>query len=334
MNKIICTLFLTAGISMLTSTQTLSQGQDSSVPERDIMILAEIFPGTYDNANQAYFDVRLKVDESKRHAPVAKQVHRLDGSRFGDYVFWSKEELKTSASDDQLASPRYYLYSFETDNQRHAVRMKTYRLKKAPSSKLKKENADYLQGCDLLWHQEAGQFRGVLDGSSCALDGQETRPEYGMLLTEDSLWKTIPGTTHQEGRAYYAMDKARIFDCYIDVPGVAGGRDIPFKRYHLEDIHDLGGEKWVTLDDDKELGISLFRVMWSFNNYQDAFARPSFVIYAKTKDDQGKPKEISYAFTSPEVQRLGMNLKWALINCHMIPRQDVTPFYKKPEPRI
>lgn len=327
MIKYVWKALLITSLYVATSTSVIAQGQDSTVAERDIMILGEIFPGTYDNANQAYFDVRLNVDKTNRHAPTNKQITRLEAKPFGDYVFWSEE--KRHIEDEPS---RFYLYAFSVDNERNAVRMKTYNLKKAPSKRLSKKQAKYIEGCDLLWRQEAGQFVGQLDGDSCGLTGKKSK--YHMLLTDDSLWQTMSDSVDGEVTDYYKMDRARSFDCYVDVPGVGGGVDVPFKRYHLKDIPDLGGEKWVTVDDGTEIGISLFRAMWPMNNYSDAFARPSFVIYAKTKDEDDKAQTVAYSFTSPEVQRLGINLKWALLNCHMIPRQDVLPFYKTDEPRI
>jgi len=133
---------------------------------------------------------------------------------------------------------------------------------------------------------------------------------------------------------HFALDRARIFSCYIDLPGVGGGRDIPFKRYQISDVHDLGGEKWVTTDDGQEIGINLFRVMWTFNNLEGVFTRPSFVMYIKTKEEDNSVKEVSYAWTEPDAQRIGINLKWMLVNCYMVSNEDVVPFYKTDEPRL
>ena len=38
-----------------------AQGQDSTPTERDIMVIAEMFPGRYDNSNQNYFDQRRNL---------------------------------------------------------------------------------------------------------------------------------------------------------------------------------------------------------------------------------------------------------------------------------
>ena len=65
-----------------------SQGQDSTPFERDIMIIAQMFPGRYDNANQNYFDQRRDLAEELRHPRVYSTVDRIELPAFGEYVFW------------------------------------------------------------------------------------------------------------------------------------------------------------------------------------------------------------------------------------------------------
>lgn len=96
----------------------------------------------------------------------------------------------------------------------------------------------------------------------------------------------------------------------------------------------MGGEQWFTDKQGKEIGVSLFRVMWTFNNYDGAFARPSLVAYVKTKEQNDKVKEIGYAWTEPTAQRIGVNLKWMLLHCYMLFNADVTPFFKSAEPKV
>jgi len=155
-----------------------------------------------------------------------------------------------------------------------------------------------------------------------------------MMLSKDALWLSFSDQSKGSVDDHFALDRARIFSCYIDLPGVGGGRDIPFKRYQISDVHDLGGEKWVTTDDGQEIGINLFRVMWTFNNLEGVFTRPSFVMYIKTKEEGNSVKEVSYAWTEPDAQRIGINLKWMLVNCYMVSNEDVVPFYKTDEPRL
>jgi hypothetical protein len=56
-------------VVLLGSLPVLAQGQDSTAGERNLRIMAELLPGVYDNANQAYFDGRRKLPLEDRHAP-------------------------------------------------------------------------------------------------------------------------------------------------------------------------------------------------------------------------------------------------------------------------
>ncbi len=311
-------------LSVFSASNVMAQGQDSTTADRDILILAELLPGLYNNANQSYFDVRLNVEEAKRHEFKTREIRRLDHSDFDGFTF-----LVSQGEDNE----QLLVISFEVDYEQNAVRMKTFFVEGEPSIK----NSIYAQGCDLLWRQEAGQFRGRSSGRSCSKENNIARD---MMLSKDALWLSFSDQSKGAIDDHFALDRARMFSCYADLPGVGGGRDIPFKRYQINDVHDLGGEKWFTTDQGQEIGINLFRVMWTFNNLKGVFTRPSFVVYIKTKtktktktEDQ-QTKEISYAWTEPTAQRIGVNLKWMLVNCYMVSNEDVVPFYKTDEPRL
>lgn len=289
------------------------------------MILGELLPGHYDNANQSYFDVRLKRPEADRHQHGSVMVERINASDFGEYVFSAERRFGDSQDDAD-----YFVYELSVDNPARAVRMKTYYTENAPKKNIKRRNAAYLDGCDVLWRQEAGQFRGTVDVEACAASDNAEQGALDWMLSADALWMSLPGDVAE----HYAFDRARMFSCYVDVPGVGGGRDIPFERLALGEVHDLGGEKWAVTKDGLEIGISLFRVMWTFNNYENVFTRPSFVIYVNTKDENGDKKEVGYSWTIPEAERIGINLKWALANCYMLSNEEITPFYKHNEPKV
>lgn len=317
-------IFVLLGAIFL-SSPVLAQGQDSTPTERDIMILGELLPGRYDNANQSYFDVRLKRPEIDRHQHGSVMVERISAPDFGDYVFSAVRQL----GDDESGA-HHFVYALSVDNASRAVRMKTYHAESAPKKNLKRRKTTYLNGCDVLWSQEAGQFRGAVDVEACAVSDGAELGVLDWMLSVDALWMSLPGNVSE----HFAFDRARKFSCYVDVPGVGGGRDIPFERVDLGEVHDLGGEKWAVTKDGLEIGVSLFRVMWTFNNYENVFTRPSFVIYMKTKDENGDVKENGYSWTIPEAERIGINLKWALANCFMLSNEEITPFYKRNEPKV
>lgn len=316
---------MTLCFALWPSLSAFAQGQDSTPAERDIMTIGALLPGHYNNANQSYFDVRLKRPAKERHAFTQITVEQASAPRLGASVYLARYQ-----SGDLSNGPLEFVYVLSADNEAQAVRMKTYGLKKTPSGDIKPRHVDYIAGCDLLWRQEAGQFRAVLEGDGCSLGQNTAGNAYEMLLTPDAFWHS--GLNAAPG--FQQLDRSRTFECYIDVPGVGGGRETPYERLELGALHDLGGEAWATTKDGLEIGVNLFRVMWTFNNYEGVFARPSFVIYVKTKDENDKPKEVAYSFTSTDAQRIGINLKWALASCYMLSNKTIKPFFKNNEPKV
>ena len=292
-----------------------AQGQDTTFAERDIQVLSELLPGAFSNSNQAYFDVRLKRPEDQRHRGLFIETRRIEAPQIGEHVFHSAHKIGDET--------QHYLYALELRDDGEVLVSRSYRLAGPADSNATFDDAEYIEGCDLAWRRELGHYRGTAISDSC-----EGAPKL-MMISDEGFWVE----DSENPTSPFALIRARNFQCYIDVPGVGGGRNIPYKRYHLPDIHDLGGEKWITTDQGQDIGISLFRVYWTFNNYEGVFARPSFVIYVKTREEDGGPQEVAYSFTSPDAERLGLNLKWSLSYCYLLSNKDVPPFFSE-EPKV
>ncbi|MFK8053483.1 MAG: hypothetical protein AB8F65_10970 [Woeseiaceae bacterium] len=261
------------------SSVSFAQGEDSHPWERDLQVIATMLDGTFSNANQAYFDQR--VDRPHKHARMNAVVRQLEPT-----IFEVSIEL-----DNVISEQRWQLMP---DNEKRAVRMSILTMT---------DNA--ATGCDIYWTRSAGQFQGQ------ALETCEPTLPTTMSLSADQLWL---GRTNDP--VPFQMHRARAFQCYADMPGVGGGRDIDYKRYDGFDIHDQGGEFWFIDKDGRELGASLLRVDWPINNLKGIFTRNSLVLYVNEKTEEGQ-KEISYTFTEASAERVGINLKWILVNCFM-----------------
>ena len=61
---------IAVAVLALLAGQLHAQGMDSTPAERQLRILAEMLPGHYSNANQAYFDGRRKLPENTRHGKL------------------------------------------------------------------------------------------------------------------------------------------------------------------------------------------------------------------------------------------------------------------------
>ena len=270
--------------------QGLAQGQDSTQWSRDLQVIEVMLPGFYSNANQAYFDGRRKVDDPQ---PRHNLLIEVAGDGF---------DITLSAPDGTVMSSQRW--SLAEDDQRRAVRMEI-------------SDADGTPLCPVWWSRDAAQFSAEGDAECTEGIGSPA----ALALGEQQFWWTSRGASD----AAVKLHRARQFTCYADIPGVGGGRDIPYTRYDNLSLHDQGAETWFVDKDGRNLGLRLFNVDWPINNYDGYFTRDSLVIYVIEKLDDGSTKEHGYAFTLPEANRIGINLKWLLASCFMISGKVDTP---------
>ena len=170
--------------------------------------------------------------------------------------------------------------------------------------------------CPVWWTRDAAQFSAAAD-ADCA---EDPGSPITLSLAQQQLWW---GSRRNDSAV--KLHRSRAFTCYADIPGVGGGRDEPYTRYDNLSLHDQGAETWFTDKDGRTLRLRLFNVDWPINNYEGYFTRDSLVIYVVEKFDDGSTKEHGYAFTLPEANRIGINLKWLLGSCFMLSGKVDTP---------
>jgi hypothetical protein len=269
---------------------TLAQGQDSTPWSRDRQVIEVMLPGFYSNANQAYFDGRRKID-----SPQSRHNLFIETADTGF-------DVTLSAPDGTVISRQRW--SLADDDPRQAVRMDM-------------SDADGTPLCPIWWTRDAAQFSA--EGDADCEEGSDS--PLALALAKQQLW----WTPRDSSGSAVKLHRARQFTCYADIPGVGGGRDIPYTRYDNLSLHDQGAETWFVDKDGRNLGLRLFNVDWPINNYDGYFTRDSLVIYVIEKLDDGSTKEHGYAFTPPEANRIGINLKWMLASCFMISGKVDTP---------
>jgi hypothetical protein len=275
-----------------------AQGQDGTPGERNLQIMAGLLPGIYDNSNQAYFDQRLAFPEEQRFGRMHVRIEQGGDDGAGVPAFSFTLSRPTSGEPE-----RHERWLLRTDDDPLLVRMQRYSLREGTT--------EYRDGCDVLWRRDVGQFTGTGVSDQCPA---------AMQLSPRGLWLG-PG----ESRPAELL-RARPFSCYVDIPGVAGGRDEPFERTPIGDMHDQGALQWFTTKDGRELGITLRNVRWPMNNEVGAFTRDSLVMYVLEKTPDGVAT-VTYGWTEPRAERIGLNLQWMLVNCFMVSNRDVAPFF-------
>lgn len=319
-----------------------AQGKDSIPAERDILIIAEMLPGTYSNVNQAYFDGRRKLPETERHADIETTITRVTAPNFGDYAFlWTNTVTGKSGE----ANRSYRIAALSVDHARNRVVMKHYfsfdkPLDPQKIGKLKPSALQRTDGCDYYFTRRAGHYHGAQLPQACRFQwqGDAVYVNNFIQLSPNELWfvddkylaNNQPQATVTDEP--YRLERVRQFHCYIDVPGVGGGRDIPFKRYDNIQLHDHGGTHWFETEDGskRNVGVSLRLVNWPILNEKGTgnFNRNSLVLYTMEKLADGTVESRGYTFTQPDAERIGLNLSWMLVNCSMTPRDKAVPVFE------
>jgi len=338
------TLRTSAGLLMLvlavqSAAPAAAQGQDSTPGERSLLIMSELLPGVYDNVNQHYFDGRRGLPENDRHLRMETTITRVQAPAFGDHIFlWIN---RTQTATGWQASYRLATLAAgpgaDEVTMRHYLRMEG-EIRAPELAMLKPADLRRTDGCDYVFKRRADHFRGQQPSRTCQFSwgGERVYTDNEISLSQSSLWfidhkfvirtgRRITGTASGEP---FWLERARQFHCYADMPGVGGGRDIPFVRFDDITLHDKGGTYWFTTREPqpRELGIELRSVTWQLLNEKNGeFNRNSLVLYVLEKSPQGVVQNLGYAFTEPGAERIGHNLKWILVNCAMTPRSEARP---------
>ena len=288
----LATWFIVLISCFFVTNDTVAQGQDSSKWSRDQQVIEVMLAGFYANANQAYFDGRLKVQSPQPRADI-----KIDAGA-------SDNQFSIIHTDKGTGEALEQTWVLTADYPRKAVRMEI-------------TDAQGNMTCPLYWRREAAQFRAT---RSDECDNSEADSPSELVLSNAQLWWWSTAT-----EAPYKLHRAREFTCYADVPGVGGGRDEPYNRYDNMSVHDQGADAWFETDEGRRLGLSLFAVDWPINNYEGFFTRDSLVLYILEQLEDGSVKEHGYAFTEPDVERIGINLKWMLASCFLVSGRDAVP---------
>lgn len=285
-------------------TFAFAQLKDETPAERDAMIMASLLPGVYSNGEQRYFDERLQLPAAERAAATRVSVTRVvRASGLVPLFVFRRSGVPSMA------------YTLSLDAGATAVRMNAFAVNaevtdaqlasdqtSGPTSSLTANPA-----CNMLSRREAGQFHASAP-STCTAGAQEL-----MLTAANMWWKTSTGAP------FSRLNRARQFECYVDMPGSGGIRGEAFNRYSDLKLDDQGSEAWFTTKEavPRRLGLRLRSVDWPMNNKAGTYTRDSLTLYLIEQGPDGATKNLSYAWTEPNVRRIGLNTVAALANCYM-----------------
>lgn len=303
-----------------------AQGEDSTRYERDAQVIATLLPGLYDNYNQVYFDGRTGVSVSEVHARREIRIELESGGRqeaknlfqVTDKLITNLDRYGNTTGQRQTDVSHYALVVF-ANNDKQGTQMDVYPFNEGSVAEAVGAGSP---ACSVLFVREASQF------SSSPLSGCDDLPAYYTLSEKQLFVGRWPAHSEQaDAQVPFQLNRARTFECYVDIPGVSGGRDEPYERYEGFEVHDQGGSiEFTTRDESQRTFIlTLANIDWPINNHHDVFTRDVLVFYLSERTKDGV-KNLGYSFTEPTVKRMGINFKWLLMSCWMESNKVTKPF--------
>lgn len=304
----------------------LAQGEDSTRYERDAQVISQLMSGVFDNYNQVYFDSRTGLPKDEIHKRRSIEIERVSGERQSERNIFAVSDKMTMNLDrygntidtPEIIESKKVFVVFANNNER-GVQMDVYKNPVGDSQDiLSKSEPD----CSVLFDREASQF------SSRRLGGCDNMATQYVLSEKQFFVSRYKGQADQLiTEVPYQLNRARFFECYVDIPGVSGGRDEPYERYEGYTLHDQGGSFEFTTRDanNRQFIITLANIDWPINNHHDVFTRDVLVFYLSERTEKGV-KNLGYSFTESTVRRMGMNLKWLLMSCWMESNKVTIPF--------
>ncbi len=317
--------FLILVVLLALSGLAIGQGEDGTRYERDAQVISQLLPGVYDNYNQVYFDGRTGLPKDEIHQRREIRIELTSGSRQSARNVFSVSDKMTFNLDrygNPTEAPRIVNSKKEfvvfANNEQSGVQMDIFvREEDGSENRGSQQEPD----CSVIFVREASQF------SSSQLSGcDDIASEY--TLSEKQLFVSINAEEDRlSSDVSYQLNRARLFECYVDIPGVSGGRDQAYERYEGYTLHDQGGSIEITTRDadKRQFIISLANIDWPINNHHDVFTRDVLVFYLSERTEDGV-ENLGYSFTEPDVKRTGINFKWLLMSCWMESNKVTVPF--------
>ena len=329
---------------VLLSMSTLAVGQDQPPLQRDLQIISHLFPGSFDNNEQVYFDTRLKLPEVERHERVSSEVRRIPNDRFGENAFFIIDYWH----DQDRWHPR--IYSFHIDEQENAIRMKLHAFagfdntpylkaheELSALDSLSLDDLTNISACDLFWTPLIHGYHGVMKDKACVYEYQDETvyADYQIMLDDRALWKgdvirrvSDNKQVNSEPPVMYKQLRARWFNCNMSFSGE--GTKGSFSSIRM---HDQGGEFFVSQPTDekpdRQIGIRLRNVDWAMNNTASGFTNDVFVMYVVERSN-GKDRNLTYSWGAPEETSVGINLQWMITSCYVTAMTETKPYLRKP----
>ena len=299
---------------------------------KDLLDLADLLTGRWDNELQTFFEPELNVPLPLRHERLHAVVKPIEAPEFGPVSFYV--EYRKGGETGPVARQR--IWTLSVDPELNGIRLSGFAPKEGKplegawrlvegveslkSGQLKKEAFTPVAGCDIIWRRRGEGFSGATRPAACKLVTNADKRVLSVSEQHDisaNVWEVRDVGVDERGvRVFGGSDtpptrlkRAQTFSCWASVAKGA-------ERAIVSDlvVHDQGG--LVTAEfaggNPAKLRLRLRNVEWPIGQN-----RPSLTLYLlKDSDDRAE----GFAWGEPTANRLALDVGGTQVSCTRDPR--------------
>jgi CpeT/CpcT family (DUF1001) len=290
---------------------------------KDLLDLAAMLGGRWDNELQTFFEPELNVPAAQRHDRLHILIRPLESGVFGSNAFY----VEYRSGGETGAVVRQRVWTVSLDSQLGALRLANFTPKEGkplegawrdPSRLAAIKPADFIPvtGCDIIWRRRADGFSGETRPGACKVvtTGNEQR-----ILTVSERHDLSPSTwdvrdigvdergTRVFGSADNAPSRLRRATPFVCWAGARRNGESVVTSDLL--VHDQGGVATTTLNgaNPSSVTLRLRNVDWPIGQN-----RPSLTLYMMTGND---PDAKAYAWSEPDAKRIALDVGGTQASC-------------------
>lgn len=289
--------------------------------EEDMKLFGQWFEGRFDNYAQYYNNKENKVEHPHEH--IHSIFKRVNLPNLGKDVFFVQQYM----DGDESKVYRQRLYIFTPDKKEKALKLTIYNFdeeKKYRDSHLDETKLNGLTmanltttaGCEVFWklNESRDKFAGYMKKDTCKVASKRLNKTIiitdDLFLTKDEIWINDQAKDEQgnyvfgnKSNIHAKLKRVRWFEGWTAILKT-GETPIATTDFTANDydgktklvIHDQGGT--VKLNDK-------YSVQLANLQHKSGLWVMTFKVI-----ENSSGKAISYTWTNPEAERIGINLRW------------------------
>ena len=287
--------------------------------ETDLRLMMQWFEGRFDNYGQTVEEKEVKTEFPHEH--IHSIFARVNLPNIGENVFYVQQYMDGNPAKIY----RQRLYVFSANKQEKAIELKIYIFpdEKAvadahlDNTKLANLTLDKLEspdGCEVFWRLNADKFEGSMKRDACRVvskrSGKTLIITDDLFLTKDEIWINDQAKDDKgnyvfgnKANVHHKLKRARTFEGWTAILK-SGETDLAMQDYPADAY--VGQTKLQIHDQGKTVKIN---EKYSVQLAQLTYKTGIKVLKLGVIDNQSG-KTVSYTWTNPEAERIGINLRW------------------------